>query len=98
MNWFESYPSDLFSNIIYDVPTSAAMLIDVGDATQLDAGYVYITDQTVPNPYDQLPSYWDQEVAALVSLPEPATMPLMVLGGAVLLVAVVFGRSFVLES
>jgi hypothetical protein len=49
-------------------------------------------------PPDQSPSCWDQEVVGIVSLPEPGTLTLMVLGGAVLFSAVVFGRSFVLES
>ena len=47
------------------------MLADLSKAVSLNAGYVYITDQTLPNPYAQLPSYWDQEVAAIASVPEP---------------------------
>jgi len=73
-NWFLNYPSDRFTNTIYDVPTTSAMLVDVSTANQLDAGYVYITDQMGPNPYDQLPSYWDQEVSAVASLPEPSPL------------------------
>ncbi len=41
------------------------MLADVSTAAQLDAGYVYITDLSGGNPYDALPSYWDQEVSAV---------------------------------
>jgi len=74
LNWFESDPSDRFSNTIYDVPANAgdpsqssAMLADVSEAVQLNAGYVYITDLSGGNPYDGLPSYWDQEVAAVVA-------------------------------
>jgi Spherulation-specific family 4 len=71
VNWFQSYPSNRFSNVIYDVPTSTAMVADLSKAVQLNAGYVYITDQTGGNPYSQLPSYWDQEVAAIAAVPEP---------------------------
>jgi hypothetical protein len=84
LNWFLSYPSNRFSNIVFDVPadagnpgTSLAMLNDVRKAAQLNAGYVFVTDQTLPNPYSQLPSYWDQEVAAvhaLQAVPEPGTL------------------------
>ena len=81
MNWFQSYPSNRFSNIIYDVPANAgdpsqssAMLADLSKAVQLNAGYVYITDQSGGNPYSQLPSYWDQEVSALASVPEPRVL------------------------
>jgi len=89
LNWFQSYSSSQFSNIIYDVPadlgspgTSAAMLADLNRAAQLNAGDIYITDQGLPNPYAQLPSYWDQEVAALhaqdVSMPEPGALGYLV--------------------
>ncbi len=81
VNWFQSYPSDRFSNIIYDVPANAsdpsqssAMLADLSKAVGLNAGYVYITDQSGANPYTQLPSYWDQEVSALASVPEPRAL------------------------
>jgi hypothetical protein len=74
LNWFESYPSNRFDNTIYDVPTASDMEADLSQAAQLNAGYVYITDLNTPNPYAQLPSYWDQEVAAIVSLPEPGVM------------------------
>lgn len=81
LNWLLSYPSGRFSNLIYDVPTSAAMLADISRAAGLNAGYVYLTDQTAPNPYGQLPSYWDQEVSAIASTPEPGTLAMLVLGG-----------------
>jgi hypothetical protein len=74
-NWFESYPSDRFSNTIYDAPTTSAMLADITQAVNLNAGDVYITDQMGSNPYAALPSYWDQEVAAIASAPGPTPLP-----------------------
>jgi hypothetical protein len=82
VNWFQSYPSSRFSNIVYGVPSTAGMLADVA-AAQSNAGTIYITDQTLPNPYSQLPSYWDQEVSAIASLPEPGTLTMLVLAGLV---------------
>jgi hypothetical protein len=83
LNWYQSYPSDDFSNIIYDAPLSA-LDPDIEKALQYNAGYVYVTDQTPPNPYCQLPSYWDQEVSAIAALnvPEPGTLTMLVVGGA----------------
>ena len=85
--WFESYPSDRFWNTIYDVAAnsgdpsqSSAMLADLSEAVQLDTGYVYITDLSGGNPYDGLPSYWDQEVSAVAATPEPGTLALLVSG------------------
>src|SRR5262249_6866195 len=34
-------------------------------AAQLKIGYVFITDDVTPNPYDRLPSYWEAEVDAV---------------------------------
>jgi hypothetical protein len=34
-------------------------------AAQLKVGYVFLTDDVGPNPYDRLPSYWDAEVEAV---------------------------------
>jgi spherulation-specific family 4 protein len=84
INWFKNFSSAQFSNIVYDAPTSAAMLADISKATGFNAGYVYVTDQTGGNPYAQLPSYWDQEVAAIASTSTPLPSPLassLVLGG-----------------
>ncbi len=86
VNWFQSYPSDRFSNTIFDVPASD-MLADLKKAYQLNAGYVYITEQTLPNPYGQLPSYWNQEVAALASVPEPSSLTVVLGTGGLLLLA-----------
>jgi hypothetical protein len=70
--WYQSYPSDLFSNTIYDVAAnsgdasqSSAMVADVSEAVQLGVGYVYITNLSGGNPYDALPSYWAQEVSTV---------------------------------
>jgi hypothetical protein len=89
LNWFQSYASTRFENIVFDVPTSAAMLADLSRAMQLNAGYVYITDQAGANPYSQLPSYWNQEVSALAAAPEPGTMIMLALGGIIAFAALV---------
>jgi hypothetical protein len=74
--------STLYANAIYDQPTVAGMKADIAFAAQHNVGYVYVTDQTLPNPYAQLPSYWDQEVAAIsgASVPEPGSMTIMASG------------------
>ncbi|MGI0088445.1 MAG: hypothetical protein ACREBI_10900, partial [Nitrosotalea sp.] len=37
--------------------------------------WVYITDQTEPNPYAVFPSYFDQYLTDLSSLARPASLP-----------------------
>jgi len=71
--WYESYPAGRFDNTIYGAAGESMMEADVATAEELNAGDVYVTDQGGNNPYAQLPSYWDQEVVAIASLPEPAT-------------------------
>ncbi len=49
------------------------------------AGWVYFTNDVEPNPYDQIPPYWEQEVAAVASargtpVPLPAAFPLFLTG------------------
>jgi hypothetical protein len=81
-SWVTSYSPNHFANIIYDELSSQGMMADVALAAQRNVGYVYVTDQTLPNPYAQLPSYWDQEVAAIAVavVPEPASVTIMASG------------------
>jgi hypothetical protein len=62
---------------------------DVTLAVERNVGYVYVTDQTLPNPYAQLPSYWDQEVAAIAaaSVPEPGALTMMATSGLLVMLA-----------
>jgi hypothetical protein len=80
--WFRDFPSSRIANIIHDVPAdsgdpthSAAMLSDLSKAQGLNAGSIFVTDGTGGNPYDHLPSYWDQEVALIaLNTPEPSSL------------------------
>ncbi len=83
LNWFQSASSSQIENIIYSVPTSTDMLSDLGRSASLNAGYVYITDQGGVNPYAELPSYWNAEVSALASAPEPSTLTMLLSFGVV---------------
>ncbi len=81
--WNLSYDAGHFANLVYDVPTAAAMQADINQAVADHAGNAFVTDDTLPNPYDTLPSYWDQEVAAIKaqnSVPEPGTLTLFACG------------------
>jgi hypothetical protein len=82
--WVFNYSSSHFANIIYNQPNaqgSDSMVTDVNLAFfHNNTGSVYVTDQTLPNPYGQLPSYWNQEVTAIASVPEPAALVLLASG------------------
>jgi hypothetical protein len=51
--------------IMYHTATSSQMLAAVSKGKKLNAGFMYITDDTMNNPYDRLPTYYKQEVDAL---------------------------------
>jgi hypothetical protein len=61
--WMDSYSRTRFMHLVYDTPEA-----DFQNAWSLamghNVGYVYITDDAAPNPWDTLPSYWDSEVYA----------------------------------
>jgi hypothetical protein len=83
-SWMAHYSPTLFGNIIYDVPTVSDMQQVLAMAVSNDAGSAYVTDQPLNPPmgylYDRMPSYWNEEVAALASLnpaPEPSSLALL---------------------
>ena len=57
---------DQFWNLVYATPTEAAMTSAVAHSKAQNAGYIYITDDDLPNPWDTLPtgSYWSGELSA----------------------------------
>jgi spherulation-specific family 4 protein len=79
-SWNFSYDRSHFAHLIYNVSTAAVMQSDVALAAARNARYVYVTDDNLPNPWDTLPSYWNQEVstiAVLNAVPEPKTLTLL---------------------
>jgi len=63
--WASHYQPDQFVHVIYATPRS-----DLASAVRLSrarrAGYLFVTNLPgSPDPYDAMPSYWPQEVAAV---------------------------------
>ncbi|HEY4417459.1 MAG TPA: spherulation-specific family 4 protein [Verrucomicrobiae bacterium] len=69
--WVAKYPATQFVHLPYNVATPAAMTNCLALAASRNASWVYITDDTLPNPYNTLPSYWTNEVALVKSLNSP---------------------------
>jgi len=61
-SYVPDYPSERFAAIVHNVPNSGTMKIDINLAVVRDIGYVYGTDDTLTNPYDELPSFWQTEI------------------------------------
>ena len=60
--WFENVDSSQIANIVFGVPPDLAAPLTILKAISLNAGYVYVTDAGLPNPYGYLPSYWSEMV------------------------------------
>ncbi|MCK2218728.1 fibronectin type III domain-containing protein [Actinomadura sp. ATCC 31491] len=51
-------------HLVYDVPDAAAMATVIATSKADNAGYVYVTDDKLDNPWDTLPSYLSSQVTA----------------------------------
>jgi hypothetical protein len=58
-SWAYSYPIELFSHLIYFTHPDKMPEV-VALSGQRHVGWVYVTDKTLPNPWNQLPSYWNE--------------------------------------
>ncbi|KAF1014363.1 MAG: hypothetical protein GAK29_04658 [Acinetobacter bereziniae] len=51
-----------FWHLIYNVKTQQDMERILNLSKARNAGYVYVTDDDLPNPWDTLPQYWEAEL------------------------------------
>lgn len=56
--------------------SAAQMEAFIADAAPLGLAMIYVTDDPMPNPYDILPSYWQQEVDRAAAVPAPGALAL----------------------
>jgi len=68
-SWVAQYSASHFWHIVYATPSASAMTQAVSMSKQRRAGYVYVTPDTLPNPYDTLPTglYWNGELSGIGS-------------------------------
>ena len=66
--WVRHYHSERFAHVIYGTGTAEEMLRVLTRTSGLHASAVFIGDGAGNNPYDRLPEYWEDEVAALRSV------------------------------
>ena len=65
------FPPRQVAALLYGVKTAKQMRQAAQDAAKKGIGYLFITDDALPNPWDTLPPYWDEEVAAIQELNRP---------------------------
>jgi hypothetical protein len=66
--WTQTQPATDFSHLCYDVPAADTMTNYVRLVLARNAGYIYVTDDRLSNPWDTLPSYWLAEVDLVESI------------------------------
>jgi len=59
--WEDKFPPEKFWHIVHTASSSSLPQL-LSLAKSRNSGNIYITDKTLPNPYDGLPSYWTTEV------------------------------------
>lgn len=57
--------------LAYHLAGEAAMNAVLERALRAGAGWVYLTDDTLPNPWDSLPAFWEAQVRALARFNQP---------------------------
>jgi chitodextrinase len=64
--WQRNADPNKFWHLVYNVPDQTALTAVMNKSKQNNAGYIYATPDTVPNPWDTVPatSYWTAELAA----------------------------------
>ncbi|MGZ4761491.1 MAG: spherulation-specific family 4 protein [Ilumatobacteraceae bacterium] len=76
LSWDPVDPKKIW-HIVYGVPDVAAMSQTVELSKTRSAGYVYVTNDVLANPYDELPptDYWTSEEAVASALPPGELSP-----------------------
>ena len=64
-DWVAKRGRDHAAALCYNIPDAAAMRRCLDLARQRNLGWVYVTDDRGRNPWDTLPTYWSEEVAAV---------------------------------
>ncbi len=64
--WQRDADPNKFWHLVYNVPNQTALTAVMNKSKQNNAGYIYATPDTLPNPWDTVPdaSYWSAELAA----------------------------------
>jgi hypothetical protein len=62
--WVLTQPPSRIAHLVHASPDAASMAAACLKSQQAGGGYAYVTDDQLPNPWDTLPTYWDEELGA----------------------------------
>jgi hypothetical protein len=65
-SWVTSYPASKFTHLVYATSSKNNMKSAITRSKNNRGGYVYVTNDVLPNPWDTLPSaYWSTELTEI---------------------------------
>ncbi len=67
-DWVSTYPASRFWHLIHAAETTADMQNAVRLSRERNAGFVYVTPDALPNPWDTLPPYLSDELMELQAI------------------------------
>jgi len=63
--WVRDYPASRFLHLVHTLSSADSMRQAVARAWSRGAGWVYVTNDRMANPWDETPSYWDALIDAV---------------------------------
>jgi spherulation-specific family 4 protein/flagellar hook capping protein FlgD len=63
--WVREYPPSRFLHLVHTLSSADSMRQAVARAGSRGAGWVYVTDDRLANPWDETPTYWDALIQAV---------------------------------
>ena len=70
--WVAKHLAQQFCHLPYNASSAPTMTNYINLAASRNVGWIYVTDDTLPNPWDTLPAYWTNEVNYIRSLNQSA--------------------------
>lgn len=70
--WVTNHLARQFSHLPFNAPSATTMTNYVNLAASRNVGWIYVTDDVLPNPWDTLPAFWTNEVNYIRSLNQSA--------------------------
>jgi hypothetical protein len=69
--WTEGADTQRLAVLRHSAPDADVMRRIIHEARRQHIGYVYVTDGTMPNPWNRLPRWWEDELAAVAEANRP---------------------------
>lgn len=66
-SWIYDYPAGKFTHLVHTTATDVQMIDAIDLSRSKNAGFLYITDGVMDNPWDSLPTYWQTELSTITA-------------------------------